>query len=152
MNIRKAQLKDAETLNHLLTLLIQDEKQYDDSINEDFVVTDFYEHYVEDKEKCILVAEEKNNIVGYLYGYIKSIDPTINNKTSVLDALYIDEFFRDKGIANELINNFKLWSKENNINKIEVSVCSKNTKAKHIYNKHGFKIVKETLLLEIDNN
>ncbi|MCH5167177.1 MAG: GNAT family N-acetyltransferase [Erysipelotrichales bacterium] len=152
MNIRKAHLEDAKHLNDLLTLLIQDEKQYDDSINENFIVKDFYEHYVEDKNRCILVALDENKIVGYLYGYIKSVDPTINNKTSVLDALYVDNSFRDKGIANELIENFKHWSKENKVNSIEVSVCSNNIKAKNLYNKHGFQTIKETLILEIDNN
>lgn len=151
MNIRKAELKDAKQLNHLLTLLIQDERKYDESIDESFVVTSMYEHYIEDNSRFIIVAEDNDKIIGYLYGYIKNEDPTLTTKESLLDALYIDLEYRNQGIANKFIEEFKKWSKDNNVNSIEVGVCSENTNAKNLYNKHGFKTTKETLILKIDD-
>lgn len=149
MIIRKASKEDAKELNWLLTLLIRDEKQYDDTIDENFVVTNMYENYIDDQNRCIKVAEENNKIVGYIYGYFKESDPTSINKMAVLDALYIDENFRKKGIANHLINEFKEWCIKNNVDTIEVGVCSQNTKAKQLYNKHDFITTREIMIFEV---
>ena len=146
MIIRKAKKEDAKELNWLLTLLIRDEKQYDDSINEEFVVTNMYENYIEDTNRYIIVAEDNNKIVGYLYGYLKDNDITVTKKSSLIDALFITLEYRHKGIANQLINEFKNWSKNNNVDTIEIGVCSQNIKARNLYLKHRFKPLKETLI------
>ena len=107
MIIRKASLEDVKTLNWLLTLLIRDEKKYDNNINENFTVTNMYENYIYDENKIILVAIEEGKIAGYIYGYIIEPDAILNNKIAKLDALYILEEYRNKGIASNLINEFK---------------------------------------------
>lgn len=56
MNIRKANYNDVKILNEFLTLLIRDERQYDLGIDENFVVTNMYENYIEDPNKLIIVA------------------------------------------------------------------------------------------------
>jgi ribosomal protein S18 acetylase RimI-like enzyme len=149
MIIRKANENDAKDLNWLLTLLIRDEKKYDDNINENFVVTNMYENYIEDQNRCILVAEENNKIIGYLYGYYENNDLTINNRICFLDALYVNENYRNKGIANQLINLFKKWCIDNNAKTIEVNVCSKNINAKNLYSNQNFITTKETMEFKI---
>ncbi len=145
MQIRKAIPKDVNTLNHLLTLLIQDEKQYDESIDENFVVTNMYENYIEDPQKCILVATVGEEIVGYLYGFIKDVDATLLKQEAQLDALYILEEERGKHYADALIIEFKKWLKDNKVSYVNVNVCSLNVKAKNLYTKHQFLPFKETL-------
>ena len=145
MIIRKAIYDDVKKLNELLTLLIQDEKQYDEGINDNFVVTNMYENYIEDKTKLILVAEEDNKIVGYLYGKLEESDETYKYKVAILDALYVINEYRKKGIASALINEFKNWTKLNNVDLLKVNVCSKNIKAKKLYEKHNFIMHSETL-------
>lgn len=71
-NIHNADKNEALEMNKLLTKLIQDEKQYDDNIDENFIVESFYEHYVEDKSKCLLVATSENNVIGFLYKRTRS--------------------------------------------------------------------------------
>ena len=151
MKIRIAEPKDAERLNAFLTLLIRDEKQYDDGINENFVVTNMYENFIGDPKRIILVAEEDEKIIGYLYGFIIDSDEVETKKIAKLDALYVEENVRKKGIAESLINIFKDWVIDNNISKIEVNVCSDNYKAKSLYQKKGFKTTKETMALEIND-
>ncbi len=151
MKIRIAEPKDAERLNAFLTLLIRDEKQYDDGINENFVVTNMYENFIGDPKRIILVAEEDEKIIGYLYGFIIDSDEVETKKIAKLDALYVEENVRKKGIAESLINIFKDWVIDNNISKIEVNVCSDNYKAKSLYQKKGFKTTKETMSLEIND-
>ena len=149
MIIRKAEAKDAKELNWLLTLLIRDEKKYDKTINEDFEVKNMYENYIDDLKKCILVAEYNSIIVGYLYGKIIETDETINSKNALLDALYIDSEYRKKGIGNSLIQAFKKWCSNNDIENISVNVWSNNTSAQKLYEKNGFKTVKETKMIKL---
>ena len=149
MIIRKATLDDAKTLNEFLTLLIKDEKQYDSGINENFIVTNMYENYIEDPDKMIAVAEENDKIVGYIYGYIKSNDGVYLYATVKLDALYVDPNYRNRGIATSLIDYFKNWTIEQNLNDIEISVCSRNNAAKSLYNKLGFITTKEIMINKI---
>ena len=149
MIIRKAKMEDTKELNLMLTLLIRDEKKYDDSIDETFVVTNMYENYIEDSQKCILVAEEDNKVVGYLYGILKTEDEVTKNKKAILDALYVDTEYRKSGIASSLIKSFKKWCSNNGVKSIEVSVCSKNTTAKKLYDKHKFETFRETMKIDI---
>ena len=114
-NIRKASVVDAKELNYLLTLLIKDEKQYDNNINDSFVITKYYEDLLQSDACISLVAEINNKIIGYLYGYIKNDEDTCIELTSKLDALYIKEEYRGQGISKSLINEFKSWSKSKNV-------------------------------------
>ncbi len=149
MIVRKANYDDVKILNTFLTLLIRDERQYDLGIDENFIVTNMYENYIEDSNKLIIVAEENNKIVGYLYGIIKPNDDTYKYIIAKLDALYIDNNYRNKGIATSLIEYFKKWAISKNAHKIEVNVWSNNIKAKHLYEKNSFKKTSETLTINL---
>ena len=108
-----------------------------------------YENYIEDSNKLLIVAEENNQIVGYLYGIIKPNDDTYKYIIAKLDALYIDNNYRNKGIATSLIEYFKKWAISKNAHKIEVNVWSNNKKAKRLYEKNNFKTVSETLTIDL---
>ncbi len=149
MIIRKADYDDVKILNKFLTLLIRDEKQYDSGIDENFIVTNMYENYIEDSNKLLIVAEENDQIVGYLYGIIKPTDDTYKYIIAKLDALYIDNNYRNKGIATSLIEHFKEWAISKNAHKIEVNVWSNNVTAKHLYEKNNFKTTSETLTINL---
>ncbi len=148
MIIRKANYNDVKILNNFLTLLIQDERQYDLGIDENFIVTNMYENYIEDSNKLIAVAEENNEIIGYLYGIIKPKDNTYQYIIAKLDALYVDNNYRNQGIATSLIEYFKKWAISKNAHKIEVNVWSNNIKAKRLYEKANFKTTSETLTID----
>lgn len=149
MTIRKAQYQDVEILNKFLTLLIKDERQYDIGINENFVVSNMYENYIEDLDKLIIVALENNEIIGYLYGMIIPSDGTYKFVVAKLDALYVDLNYRNNNVATSLIEYFKKWAISKNANKIEVSVLSNNIKAKNLYEKANFKTTKEIMSMDI---
>ena len=89
--IRRAVLEDAEIINKLLTLLIRDEKNYDQNINENCVVERFYEDIIPYESNIVLVADMNNEIVGYLFGYIINDGDTCLDKTSKLEVLYVIE-------------------------------------------------------------
>ena len=149
INYRLAKEEDAKTLNWLLTLLVRDEKQYDDSIDETFVVTSMYEYYINDKTRFIMVALDDDKIVGYLYGFIKNPNDAYQERVAKLDALFVREEYRHMGIAKHLITLFKEWVSDNDIKLMEVSVCSANTFAKKLYLELGFNPFKEILIGKI---
>lgn len=149
MLFRNAVNSDANKLDNLLTKLIEDEKNYDENC-ESVNVKDFYINYIDDPTKYFEVCEDNNEIVGYIYAIL-------NNDTAKIDALFIAEKYRNKGIATKLIEDFINFAKDNNINTITINVLENNKKAKNLYSKY-FRLnkkdnLKEELIMEVcDNN
>ncbi len=142
INIVKADYKLAKQANTLLTKLIVDEKKYDENINENCIVKSLYEKFFDNNDVCLLIAMNKGEALGYIYGYIQNNGDAKLKKTAVLDALYVEENFRNKGVAKELIDAFNNWAKSNGLNYIELKVCKDNIKAINLYEKIGFKTSK----------
>ena len=147
--IRKANIKDAKSVNELLTLLIRDEKKYDININEECTIERLYEDIIPNENSIVLVAEKDKKILGYLFGHIIENGNAYLEKSAKLEALYIDEKYRKNGIATSLIEKFKIWSKEKKVKYIEVQVLNENVSAYNLYKKEEFKEFKSTLLMEL---
>ena len=76
---------EIDIANHLLNKLIKDEKKYDNNINYDYVVKEYYQKKINDS--IILVATNKNKIVAYLFGYIVDSPVYIKKKAIILEEL-----------------------------------------------------------------
>lgn len=135
MIIRVENLDDCKTCDEFLTLLIHDEKQYDETIDENFVVKDYFVNVIKNKDNILLLYKEDNNSIGYMFA--KRVDDGY-----LLDGLYIDISFRNKGIArkllNEIIKEINLLGKY----KIFINVLKENAVAYNLYKNLGF-IIKE---------
>ena len=141
--ISKANFKDTNEINNMLTSLIQDErKNYDSNINESYKVQEFYEKFVDNDNEIILVARDNDIILGYVYGFIQDNGNLFNNKIAQLDALFVKEQYRGNGIARSLMNEFINWAEEKGAAYIELSVCKDNTNAINLYENEGFSIDK----------
>lgn len=136
MHYRLATLKDADKLDELLTKLIQDERQYDESIDPNFIVHNFYSNMLVKDDRLIYLCEIDNFVCGYIYLIIES-------DTAKIDALYIEEDVRNNGVATMLIKWAKEYCKSKNIKTIELNVVKGNKVAKELYLKNGF-IIKQT--------
>ena len=139
MIYRNANIEDANELDNLLTLLILDEKNYDSSV-ETIQVHDFYKNYIYDNTKYFQVALDNNKIVGYIY--VKKESDSLK-----IDALYVLEDYRSKGIATHLLEEVINYAKLNNYEYISINVLENNIKAKNLYNKY-FKLYKKDNLKE----
>ena len=135
MVIRVLDDERANICDILLTKLIQDERQYDKSIDKGFVVKDYFKNVIKNEENILLCYEENNIIKGYIY--LKQI---INNnkKGYLIDGLYVEELYRNKGIASKLIEKALNITKDNGIEVLEINVMSQNKKAIKLYKKYGF--------------
>lgn len=147
--IRNAEIEDTKKIDEFLTKLILDERKYDPNINENCEITNYYENIISKEDTCILVAEYDRKLVGYLYGFIKNDGDTCISLVSKLDALYVEEDFRNMNIGNNLIEEFKKWCLTRNVKNIEVNLWQNNEIAFKLYSKHGFKPSKITMNVEI---
>ena len=135
MIIRVESVNDCKTCDNFLTLLIHDEKQYDETIDENFVVKDYFVNVIKNKDNILLLYKEGNNSIGYVFA--KRVDDGY-----LLDGLYVDNGFRNKGIARKLLNEI---IKEINLlgeYKIFINVLKENAVAYNLYKNLGF-IIKE---------
>lgn len=123
---------DANRCDELLTKLIQDERQYNDTIDENYIVTNHFNKMLNDENIIILAYYINKIIVGYIL--IRRTD----NNTCLLDGLYVEKEYRNKGIGKSLLTEAILRIKNMNIKYIDINVMYHNIIAKHIYEKLGF--------------
>ena len=70
MHIRPAKSDEGAVCDALLTRLIQAERQWESNLDETFTVCDNYEHRMSEEGTLLLVAEENDEIVGFLFGFL----------------------------------------------------------------------------------
>ena len=145
--IREAIIDDATSLDNLLLLLIDDERKYDKNISPLIMILDYYKNFINKENNIFYVYEDNNKVVAYVYAKILNDGTLVKNK-AIIDALYVDEEYRKKGIAKSLLNKVLERLSDYDLASIEISVMSSNTIAKKLYEGLGFKTNKETLIKE----
>lgn len=101
----------------------------------------------------IFVAKLEERIVGYIilssregkkngYRYRKELD---------IDAMGIDENYRNQGIGRNLLEYVKEYAKENNYTDLRLTVNEENENARHLYEKVGFKVKNIAYSMQINN-
>lgn len=97
----------AKDCDNLLTKLVQYERKFDNNIKEDFVVSNNYVNIYKKENNILFIVYDNDKPVGFIYGYIKSATSNLFYKTvAQIDALYVLDSYRKKGIATSLINKF----------------------------------------------
>lgn len=119
----------------LLNKLILDERQYDNTIDETFTISNYFCQKINQSDSILLGYYIENEIVGYIY--IRETDT--ENKICLLDGMYVLENYRNKGIASELIKEALKLCQEKGYRYVDINVMYKNELAKKIYKKIGFK-------------
>ena len=135
MIIRVLDEERADKCDDLLTKLCQDERQYDDSIEEDFIVKGYFRNMIVQEENILLCYEEDSIIKGYMF-----LKPNVrNNKVGYLvDGLFVLEEYRNGGIATSLLEEGFRILKEKNVKFIDINVLVQNKNAIELYQKLGF--------------
>lgn len=135
MIIKVNSIDDCKICDNFLTLLIQDERKYDTTIDENFVVKDYFINMI-NNQNILLLYKNENNPIGYIFA--KKID----NKY-LIDGLYIDINFRNKGIATKLIKVIIKEIYSLGDYKIFINVLKKNKVAVNLYKNIGFIVEQE---------
>lgn len=140
------------TVTQLLTYGLQDEQRYNSYIS-------------------VIVAENKQQIIGMIQAYstihhkiddeMRSIIPGERleqlkefynsgvDNSFLINAMYVDEKFRRKGIAGNLVSMVAGEAKTLGFDKLSLFVLSDNIPARRLYDSNGFNTVKEILFSDI---
>lgn len=145
MIIRVLDDKRANICDDLLTKLIQDERQYDESIDENFKVKNFYSNVIKVDTNILLAYEEDNIIKGYIY-----LKPHFEEKNAyIVDAIFVLEEYRNNGIAKSLFKEAINITKSMDMKNLYISVFVDNKRAYYLYKSLGFFDNKCTLKMNI---
>jgi ribosomal protein S18 acetylase RimI-like enzyme len=124
--------KDCVICDKLLNKLIIDEAKYDDTIDKKFIVKDYFSNVIKNKDNILLGNFWDNKIVGYLF--LKKED-----KGYLIDGLYVEEDYRNQGIAKSLIEEAIKIVKEKEVSSLSINVMYENKIALKLYKYLGFK-------------
>ena len=147
IEIRLATINDLSRIQELNNDLFKLEKEnYDPTLVSDWPLSADGKEYFEDLilNHYVIVATINNNTVAYLAG-------TINEKGSYgeINNMLVTEQCRGLGIGKQLIDRFKAYCKQNNINNLKVEASAKNLNAISFYKKNGFEDFNVTLTTQI---
>ena len=149
MKIRIAEAKDAAVLDEMLSKLIRYESRWDRNLDEAYSVQDNYCNMIGHPDCRIFIAESDGQAIGYLCGLVYRF-PMCRKPIVVLDALYIEESYRHKGYATQLIRELKQFAKRMGASAIELKVFSENATANSLYTSQGFTEAKKYLKLNME--
>ena len=135
MIIKVNSIDDCKICDNFLTLLIQDERKYDTTIDENFVVKDYFINMI-NNQNILLLYKTENKPIGYIFA--KKIDDKY-----LIDGLYVDINFRNKGIATKLIKVIIKEIYSLGDYKIFINVLKKNKVAVNLYKNIGFIVEQE---------
>ena len=139
MKIRKARKED---INQYLELVKESNKEYSKIVGKQIKtnkkkIRELFYNSIKSKEKLILIAEENNQILGYL---VCSFYISNYQKSCYMDYLFVQKKERGKGIGKLLINDINQILKNKKLEKCRLDVNVKNISAINLYKKLGFKI------------
>ena len=82
-----------------------------------------------------MLAIDEENIIGFL-SVQRGAYKRIRHTGYVVVGLR--EKYRNMGIGSKLFSELDIWAIENNITRLELTVISSNTVARHLYENNGF--------------
>ena len=135
MIIKVNSIDDCKICDNFLTLLIQDERKYDTTIDEKFVVKDYFINMI-NNQNILLLYKNENKPIGYIFA--KKIDDKY-----LIDGLYIDINFRNEGIATKLIKVIIKEIYSLGDYEIFINVLKENKVAVNLYKNIGFIVEQE---------
>ncbi len=143
MKIRKATLKDYEQVKKLRTEFYLLEESTDERVKLNWVKSGMpivIGKSLRNKNQIHYVAEKNKQLVGYAASEItKNPGWATYKKQGHLYNLYITPEYQKEGIGTKLLEKSLEWFKEKNIQDLKIMAYVENTRAKKLYNKHGFK-------------
>lgn len=151
MLIRRANVKDLESIQNLNSKLFDLEyNNFDNSITLEWPLTlegkEYFSNAIE--SQICFVAEDNSKVIGYLIGSITECS-YISEKRAELDNMYIDINYRNLGIGNKLVNEFKNWCVNKNVKSIIVVASKQNEKAINFYKNNLFEEYNITLKCDL---
>lgn len=141
MDIRKAKIEDYDKIIELYRELYDAEKVFDKNLTNIYNVSNKQKENIlkriKSRKEIFLVAEENNEIIGVVDGYIIDNSNHIE-KVGYLDHLCVYKNYRKHGIGEKLIEEFTSKMKNKKVTYLKLNAFEKNLPAIGLYKKMGF--------------
>ena len=113
-----------------------------------------FEKYIKELIKSdntqVLVALDKQDVVGYSISLIQFYPPVFKQRTyGLINDLAIKTTHRRKGLGEQMLSKMFQWFKSHGLDRIELRVSMRNKIGYSFWKKHGFKDYKHLLYLRI---
>lgn len=122
--------------DHLFVKFLDEESTYDVNPLKTKNFKSFL-YDIADPKKILLIAEERGNVIAFLFGYIEENNKKVY-KVAHISFLYVNDKYRNNGIATKLIDKFLLVVKKYKVEILEVKCFKNNKNASKLYKKYGF--------------
>jgi GNAT superfamily N-acetyltransferase len=145
IRIRTGKAEDFDNIkNYLIDLWVMHAENEPDLLDKERIrnsnVKSYYQKSLENPEKsCFFVAEEENEIYGFIKIDIKKIDSFFKNpKILYIDDLFVMPKYRRKGVAKLLLNRVENLAKEGGIKRIQARVYAFNSNMHKLLVSQGY--------------
>lgn len=143
ISIRQAKAADFSALVVLGSKLLQYDNAFDASIDLNWLQNEsgsaFLKERLEGKGGVVFLAEDGQKPIAY--AAVALVEAESYRKIKViaeLEELFVLEEYRRAGIGKKLVEQFSLWAKESNAEKVSVIVSSANLRSIDFYRRMGF--------------
>ena len=143
MLIRKAKHSDVADICTLWCEFMNFHAAYDPcytiSANGADVFGKFVDEQISSRNALVLVAKDKNGLVGYLLAKIENRPPVFKlRRIGVIYDLAVTEHKRNTGVGTLLYQRSLEWFKKRNITRVELTVATTNPVSTRFWEKQGF--------------
>ena len=151
ITIRNAVMDDLKAIQELNYKLFDLEfNNFDPTLNLEWTFSEKGENYFKSviEKGTVWVALENKKIIGYLAG-VECEPSYLTIKMAELDNCYIEKEYRNKGIGNMLLLEFKKYCKNKGIHEIKVTASALNKNAIDFYKNNEFNDYEVTYKMKI---
>jgi len=152
MKIRSAEKRDYHRINELYEQVDRLHREvHPDRFQKPAVLgrpDEFLNALVENESSYLIVAEEREEIIGFAEAYIVSAPnfPVLKQRSWLLiDSIAVDEGHRGMGTGQKLFDYLGAKAKERGVEEVELNVYAFNDSAIKFYEKNGFKELCKTM-------
>ncbi len=137
--VRKATLKDMDTLLVFEQGVIQAERPFDSTLQSGHINYYDLKGMMVSPHIHLVVAELGDEIIGSGYARIENAKPYLKHKQhAYLGFMYVLSAHRGKGVNMKIIEALKEWSVSQNVTEMRLEVYPNNLSAIYAYEKAGF--------------
>lgn len=107
---------------------------------------------IEDPDRELFIAEYNSDIIGFVECFIakSQAHPVIKERVWVqLDNIAVKNEYQNKKVGNLLLEKVKEWTKEKNLNRIELTAYTFNVNTINFYEKKGFNEISKKMYLNL---